>query len=253
MPYSKQDLRQFGSDLSNTLANIGNTIKQNKINAAKQQILEKYNNPDGVFFNEDGSPKNPTEVGRLAFSDAMWLQSNGFKDEAKTLGEMTGEYLKSINQQESNKTYIKMLAPDLQSKLAGTDLQRTNVPDLVNKIPKNKESVKKVYRPYGFSTNDTYHIRTYNNETGKWDEEIIPVSPKRTINQFSGSTSSTINNISDPYDFVDGYDSNGKPIKIAVNKKNPNIQIELPNIQAKDVNKNNKKKDDDYNWNGGGD
>ncbi len=153
MAVTKESLAYQGKNLSNILGGIANQIQQNKISAAKQQVLEKYQDPSKVFLNPDGSSKSSYEVQQQSFPDYMWLQSNGFENEAKGLEKMFTSYNADLDAKAKNTAFLKLLTPGQQNMFKGSDLNRIDAAqtfkDYTSTLPKPVKPIKPIYKQFG--------------------------------------------------------------------------------------------------------
>jgi hypothetical protein len=111
MAYTSDQLLARLGAVSGTLGLIGKQLKDSRMDARKQEVLAKYNQP-GVYTNKDGTNKTPQEIAQTVQPDIMWLNSNGFEKEGQTLGQMYVDNAKRQDLEAKNRTFM-----DIQDKV----------------------------------------------------------------------------------------------------------------------------------------
>ena len=191
MAYNKGDLIALGTSLRDTLASVGQTIHKNKLDAKKEEILNKYKNPDSIMFDSKGNSKSPNEIAEKVFPDAQWLIGNGYTNEANFLGNTFKEFNAQLNTREQNRAFIKSLPSEQQSAFNGTDLDRTNTLN-VYKTTKNTGNG-------GYKGSHTRTIITHEVKDGKnWVvvrayDPSIPID-KQSLTEISRELESNMTN-----------------------------------------------------------
>jgi len=122
---NRKSLLESASILGSNLSKIGAQIKENKVNARKQSILESFNNPDKIFFNPDGSSKDPIETRSKVTNGAMELLMLGDKNLASGLLNYYGEVEKNLTRRATNSAYRNILG-DKGQVLNGADADRVD-------------------------------------------------------------------------------------------------------------------------------
>ena len=122
---NRKALLESTSILGNNLSKIGAQIKQNKIDNRKSQILDQYNNPDKLFFNADGSSKDPIEIRSKITNGALELLMLGDKTLASGLLNYYGEVEKNLTRRATNSAYRNILG-DKGALLNGADADRVD-------------------------------------------------------------------------------------------------------------------------------
>lgn len=176
MPYTKQDLVSLGTTLRDTLASVGQTIKKNKLDAKKKEIMTKYKNPDAIMFDKSGASKSPDKIAETVFPDANWLISNGYINEANYLGNSFKEFNAQLNTREQNRAFIKSLPDSEQGQYKEFNLDRGNALAVhkegrITKGGGYSGSQTKVYTIPNVYENGKYYAVTYSYNPG------VPNSP----------------------------------------------------------------------------
>ncbi len=186
MAVTKESLAYQGKNLSNILGGIANQIQQNKISAAKQEVLAKYQDPSKVFLNPDGSSKSSYEVQQQSFPDYMWLQSNGFENEAKGLEKMFTSYNADLDAKAKNTAFLKLLTPGQQNMFKGSDLNRIDAAqtfkDYTSTLPEPDKPIKPIFQKHG---QNLYEITQ--SKDGKLHYKIASVDPEHNVSYHYGN------------------------------------------------------------------
>lgn len=178
MPYTKTDLKELGTTLRDTLASVGQTIKKNKLDAKKEEIMTKYQNPDEIIFDKSGASKSPDKIAQTVFPDANWLISNGYTNEANYLGNSFKEFNAQLNTRAQNRAFIKSLDTEEQQKYAGFDLDRGNAPAVHKEGRITKGGGYSGARTKTYVVNNVYEDGQYYSVTYAYDPGVPNQEPK---------------------------------------------------------------------------
>jgi hypothetical protein len=221
MAVTKESLAYQGKNLSNILGGIANQIQQNKISAAKQQVLEKYQDPSKVFLNPDGSSKSSYEVQQQSFPDYMWLQSNGFENEAKGLEKMFTSYNADLDAKAKNTAFLKLLTPGQQNMFKGSDLNRIDAAqtfkDYTSTLPEPVKPIKPIYQKFG---ENMYEI--IQDADGNVHSRIFANNKDWNLTRRIGESSSTSFSLNPDLEAI--YDENDNLIEYRDKKKPLNLK-----------------------------
>jgi len=211
--YTKDDIRQAGQSLSNTLSAIGSQIISNRINNSRAQVLKKYQNPSAILYNEGGQLRNAAEIQAIVGQDLMWLTSNGFEKDAELLKGYVSSIEKSLSTAQSNTQYVNMIKKmtGMEIPTEGMDMTRADLPSMYKSLfgqidPNVKNEVTEVDAgPFVMMT-------TTNQKTGKLvDQYRIDKGPGWNY-KYQFSTVSGIPGPAQPNRVVQfGWTTDGRP------------------------------------------
>lgn len=176
---NRKALLESTSILGSNLSKIGAQIRQNKIDARKQKIVESFNNPDKLFFNADGSSKDPIETRSKITNGALELMMLGDKTLAGGLLNYYAEVEKTQTRRATNSAYRNILG-DKGKLLDGADADRVDTTKFGGTLnPKDMSAGKRQWakqesQPFQYTDPDTGEkrwVREY--------KEINPLNPSQ--------------------------------------------------------------------------
>ena len=194
MPYTKQDLESLGTSLRDTLASVGQTIRKNKLDAKKEEIMSKYQNPDAIMFDSAGKSKSPDQIAQTVFPDANWLITNGFTNEANYLGNSFKEFNAQLDRREQNRAFIKSLPKEEQSQYDGFNLDRGNALAVHKEGRITKGGGYSGARTKTYVVNNVFENGKYYSVTYAYDPSAPDQKPKEVSRvQIDNMTTTSIN------------------------------------------------------------
>ena len=171
---NRKSLLESASILGSNLSKIGAQIKENKIEARKQKVLESFNNPDKIFFNPDGSSKDPIETRSKVTNGAMELLMLGDKNLASGLLNYYGEVEKNLTRRATNQAYRNILG-DKGQVLNGADADRVDTTKFGGTlIPKDPYAGK---RNFSVFQSEPFKYKDPNTGKVRWVREYKEYNP----------------------------------------------------------------------------
>jgi hypothetical protein len=202
MANTRRDLLESSSILGQNLSNIGKQIKENKINSRKEKILEGFANPEKIFFNADGSTKDPIETRNKITGGALELLMLGDTTMANGLLNFYSEQEKTLTKRATNSAYRNILG-DKGKVLDGADADRVDTTKFAGTLnPKDMSAGKRQWtskesQPFQYKDEDgsvrwVRHYKEVNPLTGATIlEEYRDVNNPSIKYNFNNSKSST--------------------------------------------------------------
>lgn len=226
MATTKQDILNFGNSTANFLSNVGKVITETKNRQTDEVIINKYQQAKDsgqLFFNKDGSPRNPFEIS----ADYSKLVNIASMTGNKSLAEgLMNDYKMSLNQignREQNKLYMDIIGkinPELAQAFDGANLDYTKIPPSLVKPKVDPMAGKMAWKfdskvalgqeKYGQDPNKWY-TNTYRRNKSDGESELIEFTETTKPNEkftFGKNVTTSISvesrsSRNDPYSFKD--------------------------------------------------